>query len=178
MGPLVTKVHRDKVAGYLEVGTNEGAELVVDGRQIPASGPEGGFFLGGSLFDHVNPDMRIYREEIFGPVLSMVRAQSFTEALQLVNGHEFGNGAAIFTADGHTARTFLAKVKAGMVGVNVSIPVPMAFHSFGGWKRSLFGDHHIHGPEGVRFYTRYKTATIRWPDDSRVHAEYAMPTHG
>ncbi|MGW4982211.1 CoA-acylating methylmalonate-semialdehyde dehydrogenase [Streptomyces mirabilis] len=178
MGPLVTKVHRDKVADYLEVGTDEGAELVVDGRRTPVPGHEGGFFLGASLFDHVGPHMRIYREEIFGPVLAMVRAQSFSEALQLVNDHEFGNGTAIFTADGHTARTFLAKVKAGMVGVNVPIPVPMAFHSFGGWKRSLFGDHHIHGPEGVRFYTRYKTATTRWPNDSQARAEYAMPTHG
>ncbi|MFF2513805.1 CoA-acylating methylmalonate-semialdehyde dehydrogenase [Streptomyces sp. NPDC058086] len=178
MGPLVTKAHRDKVADYLEVGTDEGAELVVDGRRTPVPGHEGGFFLGASLFDHVGPHMRIYREEIFGPVLAMVRAQSFTEALQLVNDHEFGNGTAIFTADGHTARTFLAKVKAGMVGVNVPIPVPMAFHSFGGWKRSLFGDHHIHGPEGVRFYSRYKTATTRWPNDSQARAEYAMPTHG
>ncbi|MFF4258697.1 CoA-acylating methylmalonate-semialdehyde dehydrogenase [Streptomyces sp. NPDC001663] len=177
MGPLVSKVHRDKVAGYLDVGTEEGAELIVDGRQTALPGHEGGFFLGGSLFDHVTPDMRIYREEIFGPVLSMVRAQSFTEALKLVNDHEFGNGTAIFTADGHTARTYLAKVKAGMVGVNVPIPVPMAFHSFGGWKRSLFGDHHIHGPEGVRFYTRYKTATTRWPNDSQVRADFAMPTH-
>ncbi|GAA2597511.1 CoA-acylating methylmalonate-semialdehyde dehydrogenase [Streptomyces axinellae] len=178
MGPLVTKAHRDKVADYLDVGTGEGAELVVDGRKIPFPGHEGGFFLGGSLFDQVTPEMRIYREEIFGPVLAMVRAQSFAEALQLVNDHEFGNGTAIFTADGHTARTFLAKVKAGMVGVNVPIPVPMAFHSFGGWKRSLFGDHHIHGPEGVRFYTRYKTATTRWPNDSQVRADFAMPTHG
>ncbi|MFJ9714033.1 CoA-acylating methylmalonate-semialdehyde dehydrogenase [Streptomyces sp. NPDC101234] len=178
MGPLVSKAHLDKVAGYLDVGTAEGAELVVDGRQLAFPGHEGGFFLGGSLFDRVTPDMRIYREEIFGPVLAMVRAQSFAEALKLVNDHEFGNGTAIFTADGNTARTFLAKVKAGMVGVNVPIPVPMAFHSFGGWKRSLFGDHHIHGPEGVRFYTRYKTATTRWPDDSQLRAEYSMPIHG
>jgi malonate-semialdehyde dehydrogenase (acetylating)/methylmalonate-semialdehyde dehydrogenase len=177
MGPLVTKAHRDRVVGYLEVGAEEGAELVVDGRQTSFPGNEDGFFLGGSLFDHVNPGMRIYREEIFGPVVSMVRVQSFGEALKLVNDHEFGNGAAIFTADGNTARTFLAKVKAGMVGVNVPIPVPMAFHSFGGWKRSLFGDHHIHGPEGVRFYTRYKTATTRWPNDTKVHADFAMPTH-
>ncbi|MFK0280906.1 CoA-acylating methylmalonate-semialdehyde dehydrogenase [Streptomyces sp. NPDC090499] len=178
MGPLVTKAHRDKVAHYLAVGVDAGAELVVDGRRNQFPGHEGGFFLGGSLFDHVTPDMRIYREEIFGPVLAMVRAQSFAEALQLVNDHEFGNGTAIFTADGNTARTFLTKVKAGMVGINVPIPVPMAFHSFGGWKRSLFGDHHIHGPEGVRFYTRYKTATTRWPDDTKVRAEYSMPTHG
>ncbi|RMB79677.1 CoA-acylating methylmalonate-semialdehyde dehydrogenase [Streptomyces shenzhenensis] len=177
MGPLVTKVHRDKVAGYLDVGTEEGAELVVDGRRVPFPGHEGGFFIGGTLFDHVTPDMRIYREEIFGPVLAMVRVQSFAEALKLVNDHEFGNGTAIFTADGHTARAFLNQVEAGMVGVNVPIPVPMAFHSFGGWKRSLFGDHHIHGPEGVRFYTRYKTATTRWPNDTKVRADFAMPTH-
>ncbi|MFI9836242.1 CoA-acylating methylmalonate-semialdehyde dehydrogenase [Nonomuraea sp. NPDC051941] len=177
MGPLVTKAHRDKVVGYLDIGTAEGADLVVDGRLTSLPGHEGGFFLGGSLFDHVTPDMRVYREEIFGPVLSMVRAQSFTEAVELVNDHEFGNGTAIFTADGNTARTFLAKVKAGMVGINVPIPVPMAFHSFGGWKRSLFGDHHIHGPEGVRFYTRYKTATTRWPNDSQIRMEFAMPTH-
>ena len=121
--------------------------------------------------------MRIYLEEIFGPVLSIVRAASFEEALQLVNDHEFGNGTAIFTADGNTARTYLAQVKAGMVGINIPIPVPMAVHSFGGWKRSLFGDHHIHGPEGVRFYTRNKTATTRWPDDSQVRADFSMPTH-
>jgi malonate-semialdehyde dehydrogenase (acetylating)/methylmalonate-semialdehyde dehydrogenase len=177
MGPLVTATHRDKVAGYLDIGVEEGAELVVDGRtgQIPGAGE--GFFLGGSLFDHVTSEMRIYREEIFGPVLSMVRAASFAEALTLVNEHEFGNGTAIFTRDGNTARTYLAQVKAGMVGINVPIPVPMAFHSFGGWKRSMFGDHHIHGPEGVRFYTRNKTATTRWPGDSAVTTEFAMPTH-
>jgi malonate-semialdehyde dehydrogenase (acetylating) / methylmalonate-semialdehyde dehydrogenase len=177
MGPLVTGVHRDKVASYIDIGVAEGAELVVDGRQsAPADGGDG-FFLGGSLFDNVSSSMRIYREEIFGPVLSIVRAHSFEEALQLVNDHEFGNGTAIFTADGHTARTYLAEVKAGMVGVNVPIPVPMAFHSFGGWKRSLFGDHHIHGPEGVRFYTRNKTATTRWPNDTQVRSDFSMPTH-
>ncbi|MGW4335995.1 CoA-acylating methylmalonate-semialdehyde dehydrogenase [Rhodococcus koreensis] len=177
MGPLVTGVHRDKVASYIDIGVDEGAELVVDGREtIPATAGDG-FFLGGTLFDHVTPTMRIYLEEIFGPVLSIVRAQSFEEALQLVNDHEFGNGTAIFTADGNTARTYLAQVKAGMVGVNVPIPVPMAFHSFGGWKRSLFGDHHIHGPEGVRFYTRNKTATTRWPNDTQVRADFSMPTH-
>lgn len=177
MGPLVTDVHRDKVASYIDIGVQEGAELVVDGRgqRVPDGGD--GFFLGGTLFDHVTPSMRIYLEEIFGPVLSIVRAASFEEALQLVNDHEFGNGTAIFTADGNTARTYLAQVKAGMVGINVPIPVPMAFHSFGGWKRSLFGDHHIHGPEGVRFYTRNKTATTRWPDDSQVRADFSMPTH-
>ena len=177
MGPLVTDAHRDRVAGYVDLGVAEGAELVVDGRGEAVPGYEDGFFLGGTLFDRVTSDMRIYREEIFGPVLSIVRAGSFAEALELVNAHEFGNGTAIFTADGGTARTYLAEVKAGMVGVNVPIPVPMAFHSFGGWKRSLFGDHHIHGPEGVRFYTRYKTATTRWPDDSQVKAVFTMPTH-
>jgi malonate-semialdehyde dehydrogenase (acetylating)/methylmalonate-semialdehyde dehydrogenase len=177
MGPLVTAAHRDKVAGYLDIGVDEGAELVVDGRQTEIPGAGEGFFLGGSLFDHVTADMRIYGEEIFGPVLSLVHADSFAEALTLVNEHEYGNGTAIFTRDGNTARTFLAEVKAGMVGVNVPIPVPMAFHSFGGWKRSLFGDHHIHGPEGVRFYTRNKTATTRWPSDARVTTDFAMPTH-
>jgi len=178
MGPLVTAAHRDKVAEYVAIGIDEGADLVVDGRGHQVPGREDGFFLGGTLFDHVSPKMRIYREEIFGPILSIVRAGSFNEALELVNDHEFGNGTAIFTADGGAARTFLAKVKAGMVGINVPIPVPMAFHSFGGWKRSLFGDHHIHGPEGVRFYTRYKTATTRWPNDTQVKAAYTMPTHG
>ncbi|WP_443677942.1 CoA-acylating methylmalonate-semialdehyde dehydrogenase [Mycolicibacterium goodii] len=177
MGPLVSGVHRDKVASYIETGVAEGAELVVDGRTtIPATAGDG-FFLGGTLFDHVTPAMRIYLEEIFGPVLSIVRAESFTDALTLVNDHEFGNGTAIFTADGNTARTYLHEVKAGMVGINVPIPVPMAFHSFGGWKRSLFGDHHIHGPEGVRFYTRNKTATTRWPNDTQVRADFSMPTH-
>ena len=177
MGPLVTGVHRDKVASYIDIGVEEGAELVVDGRQSTPKDVGEGFFIGGTLFDHVTPSMRIYLEEIFGPVLSIVRAESFGDALQLVNDHEFGNGTAIFTADGNTARTYLAQVKAGMVGINVPIPVPMAFHSFGGWKRSLFGDHHIHGPEGVRFYTRNKTATTRWPNDTQVRTDFSMPTH-
>jgi len=176
MGPLVTGAHRDKVAAYIDQGVAEGAELVVDGRGLRLQGYENGFFLGGSLFDQVTPDMRIYKEEIFGPVLSVVRADSFDTALDLVNKHEFGNGTAIFTRDGDTARTFLSQVQAGMVGVNVPIPVPMAFHSFGGWKHSLFGDHHIHGPEGVRFYTRLKTGTIRWPTGIRAGAEFIMPT--
>ena len=175
MGPLVTQEHRRKVAGYLEIAAAEGAEIVVDGRETEVPGTEG-FFLGASLLDHVTPNMRVYQEEIFGPVLSMTRAESFAEALALVNDHEFGNGTAIFTRDGNTGRTFLAKVKAGMVGINVPIPVPMAFHSFGGWKRSLFGDHHIHGPEGVRFYTRNKTATTRWPAGTAAAADFAMPT--
>tara|TARA_R110000782_G_C14819243_1_gene413913 strand:+ start:13951 stop:15441 length:1491 start_codon:yes stop_codon:yes gene_type:complete len=176
MGPLVTREHADKVLGYIDAGIAEGAELVVDGRGLNIQGYEKGFFVGGTLFDHVTPDMRIYREEIFGPVLSVVRAQSFDEALGLINDHEFGNGTALFTRDGDTAQAFLSRVQAGMVGVNVPIPVPMAFHSFGGWKRSLFGDHHMHGPEGVRFYTRLKTATLRWPEGIRAGAEFIMPT--
>jgi malonate-semialdehyde dehydrogenase (acetylating)/methylmalonate-semialdehyde dehydrogenase len=176
MGPLITAAHRDKVRAYVDLGVQEGATLVVDGRDLEVPGGEGGFFLGGCLFDHVSRDMRIYKEEIFGPVLSIVRAQSFEEALALVNDHEFGNGTALFTRDGRAAREFLHRVRAGMVGVNVPIPVPMAFHSFGGWKRSLFGDHHMHGPEGVRFYTRYKTATLRWPVGPSGGADFIMPT--
>ncbi|MFZ1992455.1 MAG: CoA-acylating methylmalonate-semialdehyde dehydrogenase [Alphaproteobacteria bacterium] len=176
MGPLVTAQHCDKVASYIDLGVSEGAELVVDGRGLKLQGYEKGFFIGGTLFDHVKPEMRIYKEEIFGPVLAVVRAANFDEALGLVNAHEFGNGTAIFTRDGDAARTFLTDVKAGMVGINVPIPVPMAFHSFGGWKRSLFGDHHMHGPEGVRFYTQLKTATVRWPTGIRAGAEFVMPT--
>jgi len=176
MGPLVTREHADKVLGYIDTGVAEGAELVVDGRGLNIQGYEKGFFVGGTLFDRVTPDMRIYREEIFGPVLSVVRTESFEEALGLINAHEFGNGTALFTRDGDTAQAFLSQVQAGMVGINVPIPVPMAFHSFGGWKRSLFGDHHMHGPEGVRFYTRLKTATLRWPKGIRAGAEFVMPT--
>ncbi|GJD93830.1 CoA-acylating methylmalonate-semialdehyde dehydrogenase [Methylobacterium iners] len=176
MGPLVTRAHLDRVSSYIDSGEREGAELVVDGRGLTLQGYENGFYIGGSLFDHVRPEMRIYREEIFGPVLSVVRSASLGEALDLVNAHEFGNGTAIFTRDGGAARTFTTRVKAGMVGVNVPIPVPMAFHSFGGWKRSLFGDHHMHGPEGVRFYTRMKAATVRWPDGAGLGAEFTMPT--
>ncbi|MES2700083.1 MAG: CoA-acylating methylmalonate-semialdehyde dehydrogenase [Pseudomonadota bacterium] len=176
MGPLVTAAHRAKVAGYIDQGVAEGAELVVDGRGMELQGYEGGYFIGGSLFDHVTSDMAIYREEIFGPVLSVVRADNFETALTLVNEHEFGNGTAIFTRDGDAAREFAARVQAGMVGINVPIPVPMAFHSFGGWKASLFGDHHMHGMEGVRFYTRLKTVTSRWPKGIRAGAEFTMPT--
>jgi malonate-semialdehyde dehydrogenase (acetylating)/methylmalonate-semialdehyde dehydrogenase len=176
MGPLVTAAHRDKVKGYVDLGVKEGAELVVDGRNLRLQGYEDGFFLGASLFDKVRPDMRIYKEEIFGPVLSVVRATGFEDALKLVNDHEFGNGAAVFTRDGDAARSFVSRVKAGMVGVNVAIPVPMAFYSFGGWKHSLFGDHHIHGAEGVRFYTRLKSVTSRWPTGIRAGADYIMPT--
>ncbi|KAB8043196.1 aldehyde dehydrogenase family protein, partial [Janthinobacterium rivuli] len=163
MGPVVTQVHKDKIAGYIATGVKEGAKLVADGRGFVLPGHEKGFFLGGSLFDHVTPEMTIYKEEIFGPVLCIVRVPDFASALDLVNAHEYGNGTAIYTRDGNTAREYTHRVQVGMVGVNVPIPVPMAFHSFGGWKRSLFGDHHAHGPESVRFYTRQKAVTQRWP---------------
>ncbi len=176
MGPLVTREHRDRVASYIDLGVIEGARLVVDGRHCSIAGHEQGFFLGPTLFDRVEPTMRIWREEIFGPVLCIVRTSSLAEALAVVNGHEFGNGAAIFTSDGRTAREFGRAVTAGMVGINVAIPVPMAFHSFGGWKRSLFGDMHVHGPEGVRFYTRLKTFTSRWPAGERTQVDFRMPT--
>jgi malonate-semialdehyde dehydrogenase (acetylating) / methylmalonate-semialdehyde dehydrogenase len=177
MGPLITKQHMEKVSGYVELGGKEGAELLIDGRE--AALPKGdGFFLGACLFDHVKPEMRIYREEIFGPVLGIVRANNFESALQLINEHEYGNGTSIFTRDGDTARDFAERVQAGMVGVNVPIPVPMAFHSFGGWKRSLFGAHAIYGPEGVRFYTRLKTITARWPTGIRAGVDTTMPTLG
>jgi malonate-semialdehyde dehydrogenase (acetylating) / methylmalonate-semialdehyde dehydrogenase len=176
MGPLVTGQHRDKVRGYVDLGVAEGARLVVDGRDITVPGHEQGFFLGGCLFDHVRPDMRIYREEIFGPVLCIVRVPDLEAALALVNSHEFGNGTAIFTRSGAAARSFTHRVEAGMVGINVPIPVPMAFHSFGGWKRSLFGPLHMHGPDGVRFYTRLKTVTARWPLSAEGEPEFIMPT--
>ena len=176
MGPLVTKQHFDKVKGYIDLGVEEGADLVVDGRELNLQGYENGYFMGGSLFDQVKPDMRIYKEEIFGPVLSVVRAKDYAEAVDLVNQHQFGNGTAIFTRDGDSAREFASKIKVGMVGINVPIPVPMAFHSFGGWKDSLFGDHHMHGEEGVRFYTKLKTITSRWPTGIRAGADFVMPT--
>ena len=176
MGPLVTAAHRDRVAGYVDLGVDEGARLVVDGRGHTVEGHPDGFYLGGCLFDHVTPDMRIYREEIFGPVLCVVRVPDFDTALELVNTHEYGNGTAVFTRDGGVAREFAHRVQAGMVGINVPIPVPMAFHSFGGWKRSLFGPLHVHGPDGVRFYTRLKTITARWPEGARHAAEFVMPT--
>ncbi len=177
MGPLVTPQHYAKVKEYVDLGMTEGAKLVIDGRGYRHAGHEEGFFLAPCLFDDVTKDMRIYKEEVFGPVLSIVRAKTFEEALQLVNDHEFGNGVAIFTRDGEAAREFTQRVQAGMVGVNVAIPVPIAFHSFGGWKRSLFGDHHIYGTEGIRFYTRLKTTTSRWPSSSKGGgAEFVMPT--
>jgi malonate-semialdehyde dehydrogenase (acetylating)/methylmalonate-semialdehyde dehydrogenase len=176
MGPLVTGAHFDRVKGYIDLGVEEGADMRVDGRGLSLQGYEGGYYMGGTLFDRVTSDMRIYKEEIFGPVLSVVRQDDFEGALAIVNGHEYGNGAAIFTRDGDAAREFSQRAEAGMVGVNVPIPVPMAFHSFGGWKRSLFGDHNVHGPEGVHFYTRMKTVTSRWPTGIRAGAEYVMPT--
>jgi malonate-semialdehyde dehydrogenase (acetylating)/methylmalonate-semialdehyde dehydrogenase len=176
MGPLVTKQHFDKVKGYVDLGVQEGAKLVVDGRTLKLQGYENGYFLGGCLFDNVQPHMRVYKEEIFGPVLAVVRVPDYNAAVKLVNDHEYGNGTAIFTRDGDAAREFASKIKVGMVGINVPIPVPMAFNSFGGWKRSLFGDHHMHGPEGVRFYTKLKTVTSRWPTGIRAGAEFVMPT--
>jgi malonate-semialdehyde dehydrogenase (acetylating)/methylmalonate-semialdehyde dehydrogenase len=176
MGPLVTGEHLAKVKGYVDIGVGEGADLVVDGRDYSLQGYEDGFFIGGCLFDNVTTDMRIYKEEIFGPVLSVVRSDRFDDAVQMINDHEFGNGVSIFTRDGDAAREFTNQIQVGMVGVNVPIPVPMAFHSFGGWKSSLFGDIHMHGPEGVRFYTRQKAITSRWPTGVRGGAEFTMPT--
>ena len=176
MGPLNTQEHFDKVMGFIDQGVSEGAELVVDGRGLNLQGYENGYFMGGSIFDRVTTEMEIYKKEIFGPVLSVVRAPDYGAALEMVNTHEFGNGTAIFTRDGDAARHFANNTKIGMVGINVPIPVPMAFHSFGGWKRSLFGDHHMHGPEGVRFYTKLKTMTSRWPTGIRSGADFSIPT--
>lgn len=178
MGPVVSAAHQKKVLGYIDKGEQEGATLVVDGRGVKVAGHEEGYYVGGTLFDNVTPEMVIWREEIFGPVLSIMRASDFDSALQLVNSHEFGNGSAIFTSNGHTAREFVHNVEAGMVGVNVPVPVPMAFHSFGGWKRSVFGALNVHGPDGVRFYTRMKTATVRWPSGQQTVSEFSMPTLG
>jgi len=175
MGPLVTAQHRAKVLGYIEDGIAAGAELVVDGRALSVPGFENGYFLGGTLFDKVQPQMNIYREEIFGPVLCVVRVPDFKSAVELINAHEYGNGVSCFTSDGGIARAFARQIQVGMVGINVPIPVPMAWHSFGGWKRSLFGDHHAYGEEGVRFYTRYKSIMQRWPDSIAKGAEFTMP---
>ncbi|APF36112.1 CoA-acylating methylmalonate-semialdehyde dehydrogenase [Chelatococcus daeguensis] len=175
-GPLVTRAHLDKVKAYVELGVAEGAKLVVDGRNFTLQGYENGFYMGGCLFDHVTPDMRIYKEEIFGPVLSIVRAHNYEEALKLPSEHEYGNGVAIFTRDGDAARDFAAKVNVGMVGVNVPIPVPIAYYTFGGWKRSGFGDLNQHGPDSIRFYTKTKTVTSRWPSGVKEGAEFVIPT--
>jgi malonate-semialdehyde dehydrogenase (acetylating)/methylmalonate-semialdehyde dehydrogenase len=176
MGPLVTGAHLERVRGYIDLGVEEGAELVVDGRGFRSQDNPDGFFIGGCLFDHVKPQMRIYREEIFGPVLSVVRAPDFDAAVKLINDHEFANGTSIFTRDGDAAREFSHRIDVGMVGINVPIPVPMAFHSFGGWKRSRFGVLHVHGPDAVRFYTQMKTITARWPKGIRDENHFSMPT--
>jgi len=175
MGPLVSAAHLEKVRSYVDLGVAGGAELIVDGRNVSVEDHQDGFFIGGCLFDHVKPDMTIYKEEIFGPVLSIVRVPDFTAAVDLINAHEFGNGVSLFTRDGDSAREFSSQIEVGMIGINVPIPVPMAFHSFGGWKRSLFGDHYAYGPEGVRFYTHLKTITTRWPTGIRQGAEFTMP---
>ncbi len=176
MGPVITSDAKSRITDLIEDGVNSGATLVVDGRDLKIDGHENGFFLGGSLFDNVTTDMRIYKEEIFGPVLTVVRAKSYDEAVTMVNEHEYGNGTAIFTRDGDAARSFCDSIQVGMVGVNVPIPVPVAYHSFGGWKRSIFGDHSIYGPEGVHFYTRLKTVTSRWPTGVKEGSVFAFPT--
>jgi malonate-semialdehyde dehydrogenase (acetylating)/methylmalonate-semialdehyde dehydrogenase len=177
MGPLVTGAHRDRVASYIDAGEAAGATLVVDGRDPVVDGEDGGFWLGPTLFDHVTPAMSIYTDEIFGPVLSVVRVDSYEEALRLVNEHPYGNGTAIFTNDGGAARRYQDEVEVGMVGINVPIPVPMAYYSFGGWKASLFGDTHAHGTEGVHFFTRGKVVTSRWLDPSHGGINLGFPTH-
>ena len=176
-GPLVTREAKQRAIDYIGIGEQEGASLLVDGRGYTLQGYEDGYFLGGSLFDHVTPEMRIYREEIFGPVLSIARAPDYAHALKLCNDHEYGNGVAIFTRDGDTARDFAANVQVGMVGVNVPIPVPIAYHTFGGWKRSGFGDLNQHGPDSIRFYTRTKTVTQRWTQ-APGRASFVIPTMG
>jgi len=176
MGPVVTRQALERISSYIDIGVREGARLLTDGRNLRIPGYEAGFFLGGTLFDHVRPEMRIYKEEIFGPVLSCVRVKDLGEAIRLVNGHELANGVACYTQDGGVAREFARSIEAGMVGINVPIPVPMAWHGFGGWKSSLFGDMHAYGEEGVRFYTRQKSVMQRWPGTSRKGAEFAMPT--
>ncbi|MGC1356093.1 MAG: CoA-acylating methylmalonate-semialdehyde dehydrogenase [Xanthobacteraceae bacterium] len=175
-GPLITKQHLDKVKSYVDLGVKEGANLLVDGRRFKLQGYEGGNFMGGCLFDNVTPQMRIYKEEIFGPVLSVVRANDYEEAVRLPSEHEYGNGVAIFTRDGDAARDFVSRVEVGMVGVNFAIPVPLAYYTFGGWKRSGFGDLNQHGPDAVRFYTKTKTVTARWPSGIKEGAEFVIPT--
>lgn len=176
MGPVITKDAQAKIKGYIDSGVAEGAKLVVDGRELSLQGYENGNFVGGTLFDNVTTDMKIYQEEIFGPVLAVVRAKAYLDAVKMINDHEYGNGTALFTRDGDTARHFMNAIEIGMVGINVPIPVPVAHHSFGGWKRSLFGDHSIYGPEGVNFYTRLKTVTTRWPTGIRSGAEFSFPS--
>ena len=177
MGPVISNEHKQKIENYIDSGVQEGAKLVLDGRDLKIQGYENGYFVGPTLFDEVNKDMKIYKEEIFGPVLSVIRAKNYDEALKLVNDHAFGNGTSIYTSDGEISRHFTTNSKIGMVGVNVPIPVPMAFHSFGGWKQSLFGDHSMHGVEGVRFFTKLKTVTSRWPKSIAKGPEFKMPTN-
>src|SRR5207302_5877993 len=178
MGPLITREHRDRVASYVDAGLSEGADLVVDGRGFRVSGHEEGFFLGPSLFDRVTPEMTIYQDEIFGPVLGITRSSSYEDAIRLVNENRWGNGTAVFTNDGGAARKFQNEVQVGMVGINVPIPVPLSFYSFGGWKQSIFGDHAIYGPEGVRFYTKPKVVIARWPDPVHRGVDLGVPqTH-
>ena len=173
-GPLNNKAHYEKVLGYINTGEKEGAKLIADGRNFKLQGYENGYFVGPTIFEDVKPEMKIYKEEIFGPVLSMMKTETYEEALNLVNDHELGNGAAVFTKSGNIAKHFTENAKIGMIGVNVPIPVPVAYHSFGGWKRSLFGDHSIHGPDGVRFYTKLKTTTVTWSDDD-AGPEFTIP---
>jgi len=175
-GPLVTRAHLEKVKGYIDLGVKEGAKLLVDGRGFKMQGYENGFYIGGNLFDGVTKDMRIYKEEIFGPVLCVARAENYSEALGLCNDHEYGNGVAIFTRDGDAARDFASKVQVGMVGVNVPIPVPVSYYTFGGWKRSGFGDLNQYGPDAFRFYTKTKTVTSRWPSGAKEGASFVIPT--
>ncbi|HEY5800392.1 MAG TPA: CoA-acylating methylmalonate-semialdehyde dehydrogenase [Burkholderiaceae bacterium] len=175
MGPVVTLAAKQRIEGLIGKGVEEGAKLVVDGRNYQVAGRENGYFVGGTLFDHVTPDMTIYKEEIFGPVLCMTRVHDIGEAVELINKHEYGNGVAVYTRDGGVAREFVRQIQVGMVGVNVPLPVPMAFNSFGGWKRSMFGDHHVYGPEGIRFYTRHKAVMQRWPNTASSGAEFAFP---
>jgi malonate-semialdehyde dehydrogenase (acetylating)/methylmalonate-semialdehyde dehydrogenase len=175
MGPVVTSAAKQRIEKLIGEGVEQGATLLVDGRNFMVPGRENGFFVGGTLFDHVTSDMTIYKEEIFGPVLCMMRMPDVTSAVELINANEFGNGVAVYTRDGGVAREFVRQIQVGMVGVNVPLPVPMAFNSFGGWKRSMFGDHHAYGPEGVRFYTRHKAVMQRWPNTASAGAEFAFP---
>jgi malonate-semialdehyde dehydrogenase (acetylating)/methylmalonate-semialdehyde dehydrogenase len=180
MGPIVTQQARERISSCIDKGVQEGAKLLVDGREFDGAkageGCENGFWMGGTLFDHVTPDMSVYQEEIFGPVLCCVRVPDLASAIELINKHQFGNGVACFTSDGNVAREFGRRIHVGMVGINVPIPVPMAWHGFGGWKKSLFGDMHAYGEEGVRFYTRQKSIMQRWPESISKGAEFAMPT--
>jgi malonate-semialdehyde dehydrogenase (acetylating)/methylmalonate-semialdehyde dehydrogenase len=178
MGPVITCAARDRITGLIDRGVSEGASLVVDGRRPTIAGHPSGFFVGPTLFDRVTPDMTIYREEIFGPVLIVVRSESLNDAVAMINGNPYANGAALFTRSGHAARRFQQAVEVGMAGINVPIPVPMAFYSFGGWRNSLFGDLNVHGTDGIRFYTRLKTVTARWPDDGSAAPGFHMPVMG